>query len=87
MKSTSSVIFALLAGAAAGAVLGLLIAPESGEETRKKLAKSAQKFNENLKTSMNDLAVKGQQALKDITETVEDFKKMAEEQMGKARDN
>jgi gas vesicle protein len=87
MESTSKVIFALLAGAAAGAIVGLLIAPESGEETRNKLAKSAQKFNEHLKSSINDLAEKGQKALNEISETVEDFKKMTEEEINKSRNN
>ncbi len=87
MESTSKLIFALIAGAAAGAVVGLLIAPESGEETRKKLAKSAEKFNKNLKTSINDLSEKSQKALHDISETVQDFKKMTDEQINKAREN
>lgn len=83
MKSTTNVILALLAGAAAGTVIGLLIAPESGEETRKKLVKSAEKFNETLKANIQELAVKGQKALQDIADTVGDFKKMAEEQFNK----
>jgi gas vesicle protein len=87
MESTSKVIFALLAGAAAGTVIGLLIAPESGEETRKKLSKSAQKFNEHLKSSIDDLAEKGQKALNEISETVGDLKKMTEEEISKNRKN
>lgn len=39
MKGES--LFALLAGAAAGLTLGLLFAPESGEETRRKVREAA----------------------------------------------
>jgi gas vesicle protein len=87
MENTSKVIFALLAGAAAGSIIGLLLAPESGEETRKKLAQSAQKFNEHLKSSINELAEKGQKALHEISETVEDLKKITEEEINKNRNN
>lgn len=40
MKGES--IFALLAGAAIGAALGVLFAPDKGEETRKKMKKAAE---------------------------------------------
>lgn len=79
MKTTSKVILSLLAGVAAGSVLGLLIAPESGEETRKKLAKSAKKLNENLKTTISDLSQKSQEALKDLSETIQELKRAAEQ--------
>ncbi|MGM9743379.1 MAG: YtxH domain-containing protein [Candidatus Cryptobacteroides sp.] len=39
MKSES--LFALIAGAAAGVAIGLLFAPEKGEETRKKIKEAA----------------------------------------------
>ena len=39
MKANS--FFALLTGMAAGAVLGLLFAPESGEKSREKIKKAA----------------------------------------------
>lgn len=79
MKTTSKVLLSLLAGAAAGSVLGLLIAPETGEETRKKLAKSAKKLNNNLKVAITDLSEKGQAALKDLSETIEELKKASEQ--------
>ena len=42
------VILSLLAGATIGAVAGLLLAPETGDETRSGLKKSASKFGKDL---------------------------------------
>jgi len=44
MENSSKVILALLAGAAAGVVIGLLIAPEKGSETREKITGTAKKL-------------------------------------------
>lgn len=41
MDNTGKTIAALLVGAVAGALTGLLIAPESGDKTRKKLNRTA----------------------------------------------
>lgn len=49
MKDTSGkVILSLLVGATAGVVAGLLLAPETGEETRTGLKKSASKWSDDL---------------------------------------
>lgn len=64
MNSSGKIFLAALTGAVAGGVAGILLAPESGEETRKKLNKQAQKARDEL----NDLVEKGK-------DTVEDLKK------------
>ncbi|AMJ64870.1 YtxH domain-containing protein [Hymenobacter sp. PAMC 26628] len=43
------VIFSLLAGATAGIVAGLLLAPETGDEARSQLRESATKWADDLK--------------------------------------
>lgn len=60
--TTGKIIFSLLAGATAGIVAGLLLAPETGDETRSGLKKSAAKLGDDLNklvqdnlTKLNDL--------------------------------
>jgi gas vesicle protein len=44
MDNNGKLIMAILAGAAAGVVIGLLIAPEKGSETRDRLKDTAKKL-------------------------------------------
>lgn len=53
MSNNSKVIGALLVGAAAGAVLGILFAPDKGQDTRKKILDSANGLGEDLKDRIN----------------------------------
>jgi len=53
--SKSKVLAGLLVGAAAGAVLGLLLAPEKGSDTRKKIADKKNKFGEDLKNKFGEV--------------------------------
>lgn len=62
MRTSGKIFIAALTGAVAGGVAGLLLAPESGEETRKKLNKQAQKARDEL----NDLVEKGKSTVDDL---------------------
>ena len=53
MKSRT--VLALLAGAAAGAVLGILLALDKGEESRKKVKKTAEDYIDKVKEKLSDL--------------------------------
>ena len=53
--SSSKVITGVLIGAAAGAVLGILFAPDKGSDTRKKISKKSTDLKDSLKTKFNDL--------------------------------
>jgi gas vesicle protein len=56
MKNSVGIIAAFLGGAIGGGVLGVLFAPESGEETRKKIIDALEKRGIKLsKDEMDDL--------------------------------
>ncbi len=61
MEKNSSTIIALLAGAAAGLAIGLLLAPEKGTDIRNKLKESAKKF-------ADDLLEKAEEAIDKMSE-------------------
>ncbi|OQY00705.1 MAG: hypothetical protein B6I20_08420 [Bacteroidetes bacterium 4572_117] len=63
-NGTGKIIAAFLAGAAAGASLGLLLAPDKGEDTRQKL-----------KETFDELGDKAQDAYKKAQDAYEKFTK------------
>jgi gas vesicle protein len=73
--TTGKVLLGVLAGVAAGAILGILFAPDKGYETRKKIAKSGKdltdNINETLKVFMADLSEKFDTAVKEAKESAE----------------
>jgi gas vesicle protein len=56
MNDNSKVFVALLVGLAAGAALGILFAPDKGNETRDKLAESLKNLGDSIKeTAANEI--------------------------------
>jgi gas vesicle protein len=53
--SSGKVLLGILAGAAAGALLGILFAPEKGEQTRRKIAKKGEDYADGLKEKFSEL--------------------------------
>lgn len=53
--SRGNMVIGALAGVAAGALLGLLLAPEKGSKTRKKLAKLQSKSTEEVKDKVDEI--------------------------------
>ena len=53
-SETAKIVGALLVGAAAGAALGLLYAPEKGQQTRKKISERANNLVGDLKNKIEE---------------------------------
>jgi len=80
MKDNSKVVIALLAGLAAGAALGILFAPDKGNETRDKLSESLKNLGDSIRetaaTEINNLV-----GMKDkIVESIKSKVQSAEEE-------
>jgi gas vesicle protein len=54
MTNTNKMITALAAGVAIGSLLGILFAPDKGENTRKKIVDNGKKLTDSLKGSMKE---------------------------------
>ena len=80
-KNSSSALIAFLAGAAAGAILGILYAPDKGSNTREKLSYRLDKYKKILEEFLNDL-VAGKEHL--TSEAKSQGQKVVSEAKGKA---
>src|ERR687885_693002 len=54
MNSGSKVLLGVLAGAATGAILGVLFAPDKGEETRRRISEGSRDVTDNLKAKFGE---------------------------------
>ena len=68
--SKGNVIFGVLAGMAAGAVLGILFAPEKGTETRKKIVHKGEDYVDGLKERINSILNNGSKRGEKVKESV-----------------
>lgn len=71
--SAGKVFLGVLAGAAVGAVLGILFAPAKGTKTRKKISKKGEKLAEDLKEKFNEFLESISEKFVEVKEGVSDF--------------
>ena len=80
---SGKVFLGVLAGIAAGAVLGILFAPEKGSDTRKKLAGKGEDYSDLVKEKVNEFLGSMSEKFEKVKEEVSEF---AEQAHAKAED-
>lgn len=73
MNKNSKLLLALAAGVAAGAVLGVLFAPDKGSETRKKIKDGGTKMADDVKEKFNKGMEKLNEVKEGLKERMEEF--------------
>jgi gas vesicle protein len=79
--SSGRVFLGLLAGVAAGALLGVLFAPEKGSVTRRNIGKKSEDYVDDLKTKFQDFLESVSERIEKVKENATEF---AEEKMSSA---
>lgn len=86
MTSNSKIVLGIVTAAAAGAVIGLLFAPEKGTEIRDKMRETANGFASDLLDALQ----RGRQQYTDVKDNVEDkareLKSKADEKIAEVKD-
>jgi len=67
MNTSGKILAAVAAGIAAGAVLGILFAPDKGTETRRKISEQGKKIADGVKMKFN----KGKEKFNGLKESIE----------------
>ena len=85
--STGKVLLGVLAGVAAGALLGILFAPEKGSSTRKKILDKVDAYADDLEKKFNDFIEsinrKYESVMEDASDKVSGFKSKVENAVAK----
>lgn len=83
MTTTTKVALGILGAAAAGVIIGMLIAPEKGAEIRNKIKRTAGEWADNLGHLFSD----GKEELDEAMDKAKYAKSVAEENVNKVRES
>ncbi|HET6558934.1 MAG TPA: YtxH domain-containing protein [Prolixibacteraceae bacterium] len=78
--SAGKMLLGIMAGAAAGAALGILFAPDKGTETRRKIAEKSDDYVNEMKNKFNGL-------MDTLSKKMEDVQNRANDMANKAKSN
>lgn len=82
MNSTTKVILTVIGAAAAGAIIGMLMAPEKGTELRKKISQATG----DLTSQLGQLIASGKAELENLKRSASRMESQAEEAMRKSKE-
>ena len=85
MKTTKTVLVGLLAGASAGALLGVLLAPDKGTATRRKIMSKSGEFANGVKDKFNGLVDKSIKKGESIRQETDDLMAKGKQKFGEAK--
>ncbi|MEX0988510.1 MAG: YtxH domain-containing protein [Bacteroidales bacterium] len=75
--SSGKVFIGILAGVTAGAILGVLLAPDKGSATRKKMTKKGKEFSDDIKDKLDDFMESVSKKFEKVKEEMSDFTEKA----------
>ncbi len=87
MNTKSKVILGILGAAAAGVVIGMLVAPEKGKDMRKKIKRTAEDWADNVGHLWNKGKHAAEDAMDDAKHKARQAKAAAEEKVNKLKEN
>jgi gas vesicle protein len=77
MTNTAKIITAIAAGAVAGAVLGVLFAPDKGTETRRKVSEEGKRLAQTLREKFNRMKERSDEVVGTIQESIDELEAKA----------
>jgi gas vesicle protein len=76
---TGKILLGTLAGMAIGTVVGILLAPDKGSETRKKLVRKGGEFRDGIKNRIDGVKERYNDTIDNVTNKIESMSGRAEE--------
>jgi len=83
MNSTGKVVLAIIGAAAAGAIIGMLVAPEKGSDLRKKISDTAGDWS----TQLSQLLASGKAQLENLKQTANNTAENVTQEAGETYGN
>jgi gas vesicle protein len=85
--SSGKILLGVLAGLAAGALLGILFAPDKGSVTRKKISTKSDEYAESLKEKFNEFLNTVTEKFDEVKEEVSDLTEKVQSKVENVKTN